>query len=265
MYWLPAIFILLELLFIAKLDDILRYLNIKILQKKYPDEDFEAYIREEFEPKFEKIVGFFGLAFVGGYIYFIVGLFYPIWMVSILFFICEFIKSSIPKFQTKSIERTIKLAKLNGFESSDVKFQRLLKLNELNNSNIKTYKWLAYIFPLIKLIIFGLIIVLHYNFNFFYPNGRMGFYKNVTTVVNDQGEPTGKEYKSNIYIREIERYDNGMSKIKLIDIEIISGGDLSDYEWIKKTLRKYFSTIRKTSEIEWFKSENKSKQLNDST
>jgi len=59
----------------------------------------------------------------------------------------------------------IKRASLGDFQSTNIKFQRLLKLNELKT--VKTYDWYLYIFPVVKIVLWISIIVLQYNFNYF--------------------------------------------------------------------------------------------------
>jgi hypothetical protein len=99
------------------------------------------------------------------FVYFIFGFFYPIWIFSAIFFVQFLITTIISKLNGEpSVEKRIKLAKLKGFETSDIKFDRLLKLNEIKKAEIKTYDFIKYIYPIIRIIIFASIIVLHYNY-----------------------------------------------------------------------------------------------------
>ena len=164
MYWLPAIFIIIELIYINVIDMMSRFGNSNILLKKYKDEELKSYIKKEYDGM-EKMSMFIGFFLLFEFIYFIVGFFYPFWMVSAVFIGLSIIATIISKIKGKnSIEKTIKLAHLNGFTSSDVKFDRLLKLNELKRDEIKTSEWALYISPIIKIVVFIAIIVLHYNY-----------------------------------------------------------------------------------------------------
>ena len=68
----------------------------------------------------------------------------------------------VPEMEA-TIEKIIKRAKLEDFEATDIKLSRLLKLNEIKN--IKTNNWLLYIYPVVKILAFMAIIILHYHFN----------------------------------------------------------------------------------------------------
>jgi len=167
MYWLPGLFIVMEILLISYLDTLVRYTNVDFLYKKYKDEELKKYMKTEF-PGAIGIGAVFAIYLIGVCVYFIVGLFYPfIWYVSVVlisFSIFEMIRSKIIKKEIP-IEKRIKLARLNNFETSDIKFERALKLNELKHSEIKINEWKKYISPIIRIIIFLSIIILHYHFN----------------------------------------------------------------------------------------------------
>ena len=94
---------------------------------------------------------------------------------------------------------------------------------------------------------------------------RNGFYNNsiklVTPEDNAKGLSVGNDYRVIIYVKEIDRFTNGMSKIQLITIEVVHGFDNSQYEWVKTTFKSKFSSIKKTSEIEWLESEEDLKEL----
>lgn len=164
MYWIPAIFIFFELIYINYLDSMIRYLNCKILNEKFDDYNLKRYIDNEFSSQ-EKIFAAIGFILFFQLIYFIVALFYPFWFISTTFIFLSLISTVKNKIKKDvPIEKTIKLARLKNFESENVKFERLLKLNELNQKDIKTYSWIGYIYPIIKIIVFIAIIVLHYNY-----------------------------------------------------------------------------------------------------
>ena len=71
----------------------------------------------------------------------------------------------------------------------------------------------------------------------------------------------GEPYKCILYVKELDRYTNGMSKIELTEIELISGFDSSQFDHVKRTMRTKFSSLKKTSEIEWLESEDSIKEL----
>lgn len=52
-----------------------------------------------------------------------------------------------------------------------------------------------------------------------------------------------------------------MSKIRLNEIEVTSGYDHNQYDWVKKCAREMFSSLMKTSDIEWLESEESIKEL----
>jgi len=85
-------------------------------------------------------------------------------------------------------------------------------------------------------------------------------YYNITTTLCKTADDDNKtEYKSRVYVEEIDKYKNGISKIKLIDIEVLSGFGIFQYDYVKKAIKLKFSFIKNTSEIEWLVSENELK------
>ena len=165
MYWIPAFFIFTEIVFILSVDKLVTYGNAKFLLDKYKDESLKRYIQSTYHG-IDVITNIFGFIFLAQLLYFIVGFFYPIWMFSALFIFIFLINTIHSKLKKEiPIEKRIKLAKLKGFETTDTQFSRLLKLNELKNSKIKTNEWIIYLIPLFRIIVFMSIIILHYNFS----------------------------------------------------------------------------------------------------
>lgn len=163
LYWLPAIFILTELTYLSLLSKLLSYFNASLLYQKYSDESLAIYIKEKYFG-YDKITLVLVFIIIFQSVYFLVGLFHSIWLFSLVFFlfqIISIIKSNLSKKAT--IEKIIKRAKLEDFEATDIKLSRLLKLNEIKN--IKTNNWLLYIYPVVKILAFMAIIILHYHFN----------------------------------------------------------------------------------------------------
>lgn len=161
MYWIPIIFIFCELIYISNLDSITRYSNCNILLNKFKDRNLQTYIKNEFK-SISIVFIFIGIYLFSEVIYFLVGFFYPLWIMSSIFFIYYIVATIINKIKSQTIEKTVKLANLKNFDSSDIKFQRLLKLNELKGN--KTYNYIGYIYSTIRIAIFVAIIVLHYNY-----------------------------------------------------------------------------------------------------
>lgn len=163
MYWIPAFFIFVEIFYILSIDTLVSYGNTKFLFEKYKDESLKKYIQLKYSGA-ETINNILGVLLLGEMIYFVIGFFYSIWMISASFvfvFLVSLIYSKLKK--EVPIKKRIKLAKLKGFKSTDIQFSRLLKLNNLKDE-IKTNEWMTYISPVIKIIIFISIIVLHYNY-----------------------------------------------------------------------------------------------------
>jgi hypothetical protein len=254
MYWIPAIFIFFELIIISNLNKILRYDSCTILLKKYKDEKLSEYINEEFGDKSTIktliVILFFLILFE--LIYFIVGLFYTFWIVSaiyLIFIVFYTIYSSFSK--NTPIENTIKIANLKGFTAKDQQLDRLLKLNSLKNTKLLPKEWLGYAQSVVKILIFSSIIYFHYQYKPVVPpdnTHRTGYYEYSTDLVDGEKSDT---YKMNIYVKELEKYTNDMSKIELLQIEVLSGIDPTQYIFIKDATKKRFSSIRKTSDIQW--------------
>lgn len=162
-YWLPVIFIFFEFILIGQMSKMIEYTSLSFLYKKYKDDDLWKYINLNYKD-FAKSYIFFGIILLIEIIYLIVGLFHSIWFISIIVLSHDLLVLVIKQLKPTSIEKLIKRAKLEDFNSTNVKFQRYLKITQLNN-NIKTHNWLLFIFPIIKIMLFASIIILHYNYN----------------------------------------------------------------------------------------------------
>lgn len=69
--------------------------------------------------------------------------------------------------------------------------------------------------------------------------GRKGFYEHSFCGA-----------KGIVYLQEIERYNNDYSKVRFLNIEIYEGyGD--EAKWCRENAEETFTSIRKTSSIEW--------------
>lgn len=96
-------------------------------------------------------------------------------------------------------------------------------------------------------------------FNDFQSSLKQGYYTYTINLVDKDN--TQNAYICNVYIKEIDRYTNGLSKIELVKIEVISGFDPAQIEWVKLGVKARFSSIKKTSEIEWLESVESIKKL----
>lgn len=93
---------------------------------------------------------------------------------------------------------------------------------------------------------------------------KNGYYHDSVTILSREDKDAGKtgdKYDCIVYVKELDKYTNGESRIQLNSIEVISGFDLNQYEWIKKVLKNKFSSVKKTSDIEWLESVNEIKEL----
>jgi len=89
---------------------------------------------------------------------------------------------------------------------------------------------------------------------------RQGYYdENIN--LTDSETNTSKPYTVYVYVKEIERYTNGMSKIQLIKSEVVSGYSPNQYLWVKECVEKRFSSVKKSSEIEWLEVEEDLKEM----
>ena len=85
---------------------------------------------------------------------------------------------------------------------------------------------------------------------------RKGTYKHIVTLCNEDNKQQKNAYTMIIYVKELDRYTNGKSKIEITDIEITSGFHPDKYHYVKQCARSQFSSLKTTSDIEWLESEN---------
>lgn len=89
-------------------------------------------------------------------------------------------------------------------------------------------------------------------------NKRIGFYEDSITLVSEEDRKAnikGEVYKAHVYVTEVDKYTNGMSKIKLNSIEVISGFSPMSFDWVKSTIKSKFSSIIDTNDVTWLESE----------
>lgn len=89
---------------------------------------------------------------------------------------------------------------------------------------------------------------------------RTGYYDNTISLIEDDGK-SSKSYVARIYVKELEKYKNGESKIELDNIEVISGFDINQYSWVKRSVNDRFCSIKKSDQIEWLEIEEDLKEM----
>ena len=89
---------------------------------------------------------------------------------------------------------------------------------------------------------------------------RNGYYSDSTRLLSIN-KKSSNLYDFIIYIKEIDRYTNGMSKIEMTNIEVVSGIDISQDDYLKTCIKNRFQSIKKTSDIEWLDSEESLKEM----
>jgi hypothetical protein len=83
-----------------------------------------------------------------------------------------------------------------------------------------------------------------------FSKSRKGVVYKETTIEN------GTIYgKTTVYIEEIEKYKNGYSKVKIIDIESISNTSDFNNERVNNFVRDNFVSLIKTDKVEWLEIE----------
>jgi len=161
---MPAIFVVTNIFFIHSLDNLIKFSNGEYLYKKYNDNDLKKYVEDKYKGF---VAPYLIIAFIliGELIFCVIGLFHPIWVITIIIIFYDLFIFLYRKIKPLKISTIIKRASLGNFQSSNIKFQRILKLNELKV--VKTNGWTLYIFPIVKIILWISIIVLQYNYNYF--------------------------------------------------------------------------------------------------
>jgi hypothetical protein len=95
-------------------------------------------------------------------------------------------------------------------------------------------------------------------------SNKKGYYEATINLMSPEAHKNGlpgEPYKCLFYIKELDRYTNGMSKIELTEIEVVSGFDHYQFDHVKKTMKNQFSSLKKTTDIEWLESEDSIKEL----
>jgi len=143
----------------------------------------------------------------------------------------------------RTIFQLSKSRKINKKINED-KESEILKLNSnLQNSNSKIRNLNGIVMEKNKII--------DYLKNDLKSNKRRGFYRSSTNLIDKEKNPSGDLYEYIIFVKEIEKYKNGMCKIELEKVEMISGLDIANYEHIKNCARHRFCTVKEQNKIEW--------------
>lgn len=83
---------------------------------------------------------------------------------------------------------------------------------------------------------------------------KHGFFKETITLLREEDKITGKSgdpYDVNVYVMEEERYNNGLSKVKLEKIEVISGFKQINYKTVIDCVKNKFSSLVETKDVNW--------------
>jgi len=82
---------------------------------------------------------------------------------------------------------------------------------------------------------------------------RYGYYVK-SLKVTQPGAPD-KPFDNYVYIKELDRYTNGESKIEINKIESSISEESMSHDRIKKFIQDEFKSLKLTSDIEWLESE----------
>jgi len=248
-YYIPAFFIVLDFISLLLFSYLSKCYNTEILVDKYDDKELNSYFGRNSFAQVELNLAFTILLFCE-FVYFVICLFYPFWVISVIVIAVGAIYGILTINIKNPIEKVIKKAKLKNFHSSDLKFDRLLKLNELND--VKIYKISpVHILISLKIIIFASIIIYYCNIN---PEiDRIGYYSDKVDLTDskDTLKSVTERYKVRVFIKEVEKYSNGLLKIELTKVEVLEGWNPNQYDWVKTCIKYKFSSLKKESDITW--------------
>jgi len=77
-----------------------------------------------------------------------------------------------------------------------------------------------------------------------------GYYTG-TIQLNENESNSSNDYDYVVHVSELERYKDNLSKIKLENVEIKSGMNINQFNWIKTCVREQFVSIYETNKIQW--------------
>lgn len=90
---------------------------------------------------------------------------------------------------------------------------------------------------------------------------RRGYITQSLVITNDNPEIKDINFEPTLYLREIDRYTNGTSKVEIEKIEYGIDSEKFTIERIDKYIRERFKSIVKTTDVIWLESENEIKEL----
>ena len=182
MYWIPAIFVLCEILFLLNIPNHMKTLAFnKFLEKIKKEREKEKRVEKLKNwsnnpkyvmqkklplPKEKKGIVFFGFYYLVLLIYFIIGLFYPIWWLSVIIFSTFIVSVLFSRIFFGSGNFDDMFLDYNDFDDNIIpqKMERKIKLSNIDNNYHNLRKIIltkTYLFSLIRLSASVAVIVLH--------------------------------------------------------------------------------------------------------
>jgi len=89
------------------------------------------------------------------------------------------------------------------------------------------------------------------NENILKLNLREGFYTDTIKFAENQDAKETDDYDAKVYVKELEKYTNGYSKIEHIRTDVYNGFSQNKYDMAKRTIQNKFESVVKTSDITW--------------
>lgn len=90
---------------------------------------------------------------------------------------------------------------------------------------------------------------------------RRGYITQSLVITNDNPEIKDIDFEPILYLREIDRYTNGTSKVEIEKIEYGIDSENFNIQRLDKYIRERFKSIVKTTDVIWLESENEIKEL----
>lgn len=90
---------------------------------------------------------------------------------------------------------------------------------------------------------------------------RRGYITQSLVITNDNPEIKDINFEPTLYLREIDRYTNGTSKVEIEKIEYGIDSEKFNIQRLDKYIRERFKSIVKTTDVIWLESENEIKEL----
>jgi len=90
---------------------------------------------------------------------------------------------------------------------------------------------------------------------------RRGYITQSLVITNNNPEIEDIDFEPILYLREIDRYTNGTSKVEIEKIEYGIDSEKFNIQRLDKYIRERFKSIVKTTDVIWLESENEIKEL----